>query len=58
MNEHEVREFIKKQCPQNRISCEKVFKISDELGVPKKELGQILNELDIKIHSCQIGCFK
>jgi hypothetical protein len=58
MNEHDIREFIKKQCPSNRISCEKVFKISEELGVSKKEIGQIVNELEIKIHSCQIGCFK
>ena len=58
MNEHDIREFIKKQCPNNKISCEKVFKISEELGVSKKEIGQIVNELEIKIHSCQIGCFK
>jgi hypothetical protein len=58
MNEHDIRQFIKKTCPNNKISCENVFRISEELGISKKEIGQILNELDIKIHSCQIGCFK
>jgi len=41
----------------NRITCAKAWEFADKFGITKKEIGEILNELKIKITNCQLGCF-
>ncbi|MGA8830192.1 MAG: hypothetical protein ACLPVO_13220 [Desulfomonilaceae bacterium] len=58
MNESEIKEFILTRSPNNKMSCREAFEIAEQTGVSRKRIGQILNELEIKVHSCQLGCFK
>ena len=46
-----------KRQSNSRISCATAFRIAEEANVPLREVGQLLNEMEIKIHSCQLGCF-
>ncbi len=41
-----------------KIPCKKALEIAEEENVPPLKVGEILNELKIKIVSCQLGCFK
>ena len=43
---------------KNRLPCAKAFDLAEELGISKKEVGQICNENDIHISVCQLGCFQ
>jgi hypothetical protein len=51
-----VEKAILEKAREGKIPCAVCFKISEEFGIAKKELGTILNE--IKIGPCQLGCFE
>lgn len=57
MNESEAKEIILKKAPNNKMTCREAFDIAEEIGISKKQMGQLLNDLNIKIQSCQLGCF-
>jgi len=53
-----IEEAILAKAKDGKILCAVCFKISDDLGVPKKEITKALNEMKIKISQCQLGCFE
>lgn len=57
MDEAKVRELIMKRQSNKRISCKAACDVADEAGVSRMVVGRLLNEMEIKIHSCQLGCF-
>lgn len=42
---------------KKKISCKKAFEIAEKWDMPVKEVGEVINELGIKIVKCQLGCF-
>ena len=54
----EIKDMIEKVAEDNKISCVKALTIAKEKGVDPLTVGNILNDLKIKIVSCQLGCFK
>jgi hypothetical protein len=48
---------IKAEAPEGKIACAAAFRLAEELGLSRKDLGELLNELKIKITRCQLGCF-
>lgn len=58
MDDSLIRELIMKKQSDQRISCKAALKVADETGAPRAKIGRLLNEMGIKIHSCQLGCFK
>ena len=57
MSPEEVRAKIKAAAPDGRIACAAAFRLAEELGLSRKDLGELLNEFKIKITHCQLGCF-
>jgi hypothetical protein len=57
MNEEEVKNRIRAAAPEGKIPCAAAFHLAEELGISRKDLGNLLNELRIKIIQCQLGCF-
>jgi hypothetical protein len=57
MERDQVIEAIKKKVKEERIPCAVCFQIAEEYGIPKRELGELLNELGIKVIHCQLGLF-
>lgn len=51
--ENEIRDSL----VDGRLPCAVAFKIARELKVPPKQVGDAANRLNIKITSCQLGCF-
>lgn len=41
----------------SRITCAAAFRIADELGVPRKEVGRAADRAGIRIKDCQLDCF-
>ncbi len=57
MNEDDLRKIISEKQKDQRMSCATALSIADKADVSRKEIGRLLNEMEIKIHSCQLGCF-
>jgi hypothetical protein len=53
-----VEKAILEKAKEGKIPCAACFKIAEECGIAKKELGTILNGMKIKIGPCQLGCFE
>jgi len=58
MDDREIREKIMEMQSGGRISCKQAFELSDQTGLPRMKIGRLLDEMEIKIHTCQLGCFK
>ena len=58
MERDKVVEAIKQRTTEDRISCAVCFQIAEEYAIPKRELGELLNELGVKVVQCQMGLFK
>ena len=50
--------MITEKAKDGKIPCAVCFKIADDLGIPKKDVTKVLNEMKIKISQCQLGCFE
>jgi hypothetical protein len=53
----EVQARIQAAAPNGRIPCAAAFQLAEELGLTRSRLGELCNELNIKISQCQLGCF-
>jgi hypothetical protein len=58
MDRKRLEEVIKEKSKEGKLPCALCFKIADDFGISRDEMGKILNELKIKISQCQLGCFK
>jgi DNA-binding Lrp family transcriptional regulator len=58
MDDGELKKIIMERESSGRISCKTACDIADETGVSRRDVGRLIDELKIKIHSCQLGCFK
>ena len=58
MGEENIRERLMEKQSNGRITCRNALKVAEEEGVSPALVGRLLNEMEIKIQSCQLGCFK
>ena len=54
---NELDKKIQDSLVEGKLPCAVAFKISRELKVAPKEVGEACNRLKIKVRSCQLGCF-
>ena len=52
-----LRKALTERAPEGRISCQEAWQVAEETGLEYAEVGAACNELGIRIHSCQLGCF-
>jgi hypothetical protein len=57
MAPEDVTARIKAAAPEGKIDCSAAFRLAAELSLSRKDLGELLNQLKIKITHCQLGCF-
>ncbi len=53
----EIAAKLKEAAKDGKIPCAMAFKIARENNLSTKEVGDMLNQLKIKITRCQLGCF-
>jgi hypothetical protein len=58
MDRKRLEEVIKEKAKDGKLPCALCFKIADDFGISKREMGKIFNEIQIKIRQCQLGCFE
>ena len=54
----QLREAIRCLAVEDRVSCRDLLDLARRLGVEAAALGQLCNEMRIKITDCRLGCFK
>ncbi|MFH1117595.1 MAG: hypothetical protein V1792_27060 [Pseudomonadota bacterium] len=57
MEDSQLHDLIMEKQSDGRMSCKSACDIADRAGVPRGKMGKLLDEMKIKIHSCQLGCF-
>ena len=57
MTTDDVKTRIRAAAKEGKIPCATAFRLAEELGISRKDLGNLLNEMKIKIIQCQLGCF-
>lgn len=57
MDKEHIAKRIETEAKEKRIACKQALRIAEEEGIPSRELGQMLNDMEIKVISCQLGCF-
>jgi hypothetical protein len=57
MDKEKIVQRINSATKDNKISCTQALKIAGEEKISPKVLGEMLNEMKIKIAACQLGCF-
>lgn len=53
----EAREELRARARDNRISCTEAREIAAEFDISVRAVGDLANELKIKIYACELGCF-
>ena len=56
-DEKKLEETIRASLVDGKLLCPVAFKISKELDVSVRSIGDMANKLEIKIAGCQLGCF-
>lgn len=57
MTDEELKARICAAAPEGKLPCAAAFQLAEECGISRRRLGELLNELRIKIIQCQLGCF-
>lgn len=57
MDEEQIKRIIMERQSGQRISCKTACEIAEQTGMLASEIGRLLDEMKIKIHACQLGCF-
>jgi hypothetical protein len=58
MNRKDLEKAVLEKAKAGKLPCAMCFKIAEDFGISKREMGKILNEMKIKIGQCQLGCFE
>ena len=43
---------------KKKLACAQAFELAGRLNVSLSRIGEVCNDNDIRICSCQLGCFK
>ncbi len=52
-----LEEELQASLVNGKLPCAEAFRIAKKLKVAPRQVGDMANKLNIKISSCQLGCF-
>ncbi len=53
----DLEKKIQDSLVDGKLPCPVAFKIAKDFKITPKEVGEVCNQLQIRIRSCQLGCF-
>jgi hypothetical protein len=53
----QILEKVRSASRDGKISCAQALAMARELKMSPRELGDLLDEIEVRISSCQLGCF-
>ena len=53
----DVQKRLEEVSVGGKITCAQAEMVAKEFDMSRKAIGEIINELELKITSCQLGCF-
>ena len=53
----ELKQEMLTRAVDGKLSCAAARKLAEDLRVSYQEIGDVANELAIRIQDCQLGCF-
>jgi hypothetical protein len=53
----ELEEEMKTSLVEGKLPCAEAFRIAKKLKVAPKQVGDMANQMNIRVSSCQLGCF-
>ncbi len=57
INYEEIEKRLLETAVDKRIECAEAFALAESLAVPPHVIGRTADKLNIRICSCQLGCF-
>ena len=57
MDREELKEMIRKAAEDGQVTCSAAFRVAEDANLTVGLVGEVINEMGIKITSCQLGCF-
>ena len=57
MSQEDINARIKAAAPDGKIACAAAFRLAEELGLSRRDLGELLNDSQDKNHSLSVGLF-
>ena len=57
MTQEDLKQKIRAAAAEGKIACAAAFRLADDLDLSRRKMGELLNELKIKLIQCQLGCF-
>ena len=57
MDSETVKDNLRRASHDGKITCAQCFAVADELGISVEGFAKILDDLEIRIINCQMGCF-
>ncbi len=58
MEKQQILEEIQKRAQDDKIACRQCFEVAQQCDISLKIVGDACDKNQIKIHACQLGCFK
>jgi LAO/AO transport system kinase len=56
-DEKELQDRITGTAVDGRIQCAQALAIAKDMRIPPGRVGEMLNQMDVRIIKCQLGCF-
>ena len=57
LEKEKLKEKLEKLAVNGKIACPVALKAANEADVSPRVIGELCNEMKIKIQGCQLGCF-
>ena len=58
MQDDELKKIIRETAGEEGLNCAAAFMLAGKLDISINKIGDLCNEMNIKIRNCQLGCFK
>lgn len=55
--DQELRDRVNQSLVAGKLPCAVALRLAADMGLKPKEIGAAANEMDVKIATCQLGCF-